>query len=1234
MFWSLNCSASFWSAIAKCLKNPCNCGYGTKYELWNRESKDKGDENPLCPPWNKGRDDNTCLTQFDYPGVFIAWYLKHCAEATNESTYFSPKIRLRYQACNIAACWTNSTTLNWDGDCVNWPTAYALPLLRICARIAVPETPADLGDPLPADPGYTKGRHLNTYGAEEADEEFPGDDGKSVMLTKPKLCAYKDPSLVDTVTTLGALGVDLMDWNPTNQAMHNTGELHPIAKVLIFLVTTVINTGNSLRDMIGSLLDAIGGVIIPGLDLFKVIFDAINAIMDYIGSIFIAILKEFGQFNRVVDSYKFGCVEVPVGPYPPPYCPQLTPFIPSPTTNAICEVGGYSNNTVIPLMSTSDHKCVVSQLVNNFVRNSIRISFDNFVPLCRNKEDPTKTDKCVEISGPFSGSAKGIHTASGFWDVIPSCTDSPGSVCVRTKIKAPQCNPGANSWCLSGFRVAYGSSTGKTSVPSNYFINGLVGCDENSGGTCQKVWGVNTGAFIDVSLIFPKIEDGYNMTLLKEDVSLNDTNGNARKLSVVIRRQSTAIADMPRGSETFQQDPKQICVFGDDNDLVGCENRITMKPKVKSKCASSLNSGYFVCQNDGKPCTSSSGTQYQGTVDYQSISSTVCGKIITTSSAMQACPSPTAVMCKASADATCQNAGAFCISSSGDVVSCQDNSSNVCTNSALKCTSPSGMEVSCSGISSTPKVLGCQEANQDPDVSISSELRSKCKNDYFKPAFIVVLKSGKDYTSAVMQPLSVNNFDIYNYRVNLAGYDFTSNVTDDKFTQKPFSGLKSINPSSIYGDYKPGPDDKTPAPYVVQGDGSLKEVDGVYLTGLEYVGGNDNDPKKPDIREGKYIQGGTFTCLQVSTMDRCSAANTTSCVLAKLLEEDTVNCVDFANKAQSPEYVGKLHLCDSTPGLLEKLLCVLEVGSLPGINGGAGITIKSCPGGTFCYTNDKNSGREVCKVGLLNNERYKPDPNYNIGASLSDNDFYDLNGSPGAGYDKTKYVLRDKTPVELGLCTTIPRPKCQAITSPDWANGAGATWPETDVGMQAVGKCPSGYSTFAPLTRYCIANASKMTVAFEKLDKDADGNTISCMPGAVQFSNTHTFPASYAQKKTANSYEFGTDKSNTVGGPNTFTSTLQFNIQDLSKVSYFRIAKIGYDDWVQVKVNGNFVAGQKDFKLLDIDLTKADSGQYRSDLGTIDIKSKLQPGFNNIKFELNVTGGGSLYYKIEYGIND
>ena len=75
LFWSLNCSASFWTAIAACLKNPCNCGYSTKYEWWNNNEKrlNKGDENPLCPPFNKGRDDNTCLTNFDYPGIFILW---------------------------------------------------------------------------------------------------------------------------------------------------------------------------------------------------------------------------------------------------------------------------------------------------------------------------------------------------------------------------------------------------------------------------------------------------------------------------------------------------------------------------------------------------------------------------------------------------------------------------------------------------------------------------------------------------------------------------------------------------------------------------------------------------------------------------------------------------------------------------------------------------------------------------------------------------------------------------------------------------------------------------------------------------------------------------------------------------------------------------------------------------------------------------------------------------------
>src|SRR5947209_168035 len=88
----------------------------------------------------------------DKPSDFTAYLLNMCAEESSANTYKTPKIRVRSQNCNLAACWGQATDLTGDGECVVWPGSYLMPLTRICARIAVP---ADPKTNTPADDGYT-----------------------------------------------------------------------------------------------------------------------------------------------------------------------------------------------------------------------------------------------------------------------------------------------------------------------------------------------------------------------------------------------------------------------------------------------------------------------------------------------------------------------------------------------------------------------------------------------------------------------------------------------------------------------------------------------------------------------------------------------------------------------------------------------------------------------------------------------------------------------------------------------------------------------------------------------------------------------------------------------------------------------------------------------------------------------------------------------------------------------
>lgn len=581
----------FWSDIANCLSDPCNCGGGDQVEQWDGRELNWGPENNLCPPWNKGggRDSHMCIDNEGYPDVFIPWYLKHCAEETPESNYFAPKIRIRNQTCNSFACWTLDETLNWDGECVVWPTPWGLPLLRICARVAVPQ---DNVRGLPADPGYTFRQHLNFEGAVKPDEPYVGVDKQPVYIDGPKLCAYRDPSAIDIISVSG-INIDIMDWNPTHQSIHKSQGLHPVARVILMFLNFVTQTGQSLNQMIAMLLDQLGGLIIPGFDVFRPIIEAFGKLFELFASVIEAIIREFGQFNRVVDDYNFGCVNIPLGPMPPPFCPTLAGLVPGVSTQEVCRT--QSDGTAAP--SNKDVPCVVSKLRNNSIKNTIRITYDDFVPLCRNGEDPTKTNKCVTLSnlGAFS-SASAMHTATARRDAIKPCSSAPsGAPCVNTMIPF-QCDISSNG-CEDGFRVVYGLKVGTKLIPSGYFYEFFDGkntqsmpdCSGSQNINCQEIWGINKGQFVDVSLEFPQVQAAGDLSPLTQDVSLKDSNGTNRSFKASLLRVPAQVGDI-------KQTNKQICVFENNTELVSCQNRATpLKPRVYD-CSSGLSG--LSCNND------------------------------------------------------------------------------------------------------------------------------------------------------------------------------------------------------------------------------------------------------------------------------------------------------------------------------------------------------------------------------------------------------------------------------------------------------------------------------------------------------------------------------------------------------------------------------------------------------------------------------------------------------------
>ncbi len=591
----ITANAGFWDAIGACFTDPCNCGDGDKNrrEYWNGIGNlyRTVDRNSLCPPWNKGggRNDNTCLIKGNYPSSSISggWYYENlCGEETPESTYLNPKIRVRGQQCNRFACWTTENTLSWDGDCVTLASGYGIPLHRVCARVAIP---ADYQTNFPQDPGYTQGEHLNFEGATVADEVVRGYDGQPIEFNPPKLCLYKDPAFLSFEN-----GFDILDLDPNKQPAHKTAAVHPVVKIILFFVDMGVQTGQTLSQLLGSLVDMIAGGDSSGQTTFvsvlKDLFDYIGWLIEEVGGVLTSVLEDIGQINRAVDA-TYGCVKIPMGPYPPPFCSTMSPFSQIAYVQNIC-----LRDSSGPLPSTKDEPCVVSSVENNFVRNSVRITFENFVPLCpAGAPAAANNDKCVAINnlGSFP-SASALHLASGKTDIIPLCASGNNSPCVQTTIPVPKRCIG-NVCSQVGFRVVYGLKIGSTSSPQSYFMDDAPNCPANNSTSCQEIWGINTSEFADVSVTFPTIQSASDiLPVVSNSINLTDKAG----------RVSNFVASVVRVSSydpvfQFSQSPKQICVKQGADILVGCVNRAPFtKPQVydcsNPSAGISCTSNYYV----------------------------------------------------------------------------------------------------------------------------------------------------------------------------------------------------------------------------------------------------------------------------------------------------------------------------------------------------------------------------------------------------------------------------------------------------------------------------------------------------------------------------------------------------------------------------------------------------------------------------------------------------------------
>ncbi|MGV2333229.1 MAG UNVERIFIED_CONTAM: hypothetical protein LVR18_03570 [Planctomycetaceae bacterium] len=919
-------------------------------ELWN--GREDGDEvvASFFPPYNRKAGRNGCLKQYRFPGPFEMFYNKYCAEESANSTYFSPKIRVRVQTCNVG-CWTLSNHLNGDGECTVYPGAFGIPLLRLCARLALP---ADPEAPSVADHGYTYGWHLNFEGAPETDPVYIDDLGKEVYLARPKVCAYWDPSLWDSLanyasilfggsfafaaTMLGNLSSNNIDQKIANAFIESTGsnpadernvgeallssiqaswqpdlwDLNPVSQnnhfhaggifFLFQLIIQAVKMGVGMADLGRSIIEMIPPEVMWMMHWVKEAWILLWLISVIGEAIIIPVLEYFGQMNNVVAA-AIGCVMVPLGPNPPPYCSPMASPPPLPKIQEICPTV-ILNGSITTLAPTQTQKCVNSKLENNAIHNVVRVGFDESLPLCKKGQEPG--DTCVKIFGSTTSSV--LHSMTSYTnpttgrktylDIIPVCstlapTKGP---CVISPTLITKCKADP-LWCSKGVRIVYANQAGDVSFPNDYYDSTVQDCDITKNSLCQSVWGVNIGDFVDIATQFPTFESSYKSSPLNSPISLlKDSTVNTLKVKASIVRKDTTLDSL----HTIE--PEMICVYDVRNSkemMVGCVPRASMPKPSVYKCGSS----------------------------------------------------------------------------------------------------PSG---------------------------------TSCVSSNTQPRMVVRAQIGKYATEG---PVTVVTNSVSESRINLAGYDYDSFVTDSNYAQKPFSGPRSINPLSIYGIYK---DNK--APYDSNGN-AIKNV--VYLNGLEYY-------------NGKYTRGGRLSCLSGYKFEDClTGKSNENCVRTSLVNKDFVKCTNFhtniLGKYQGISVCSTLQLKTYKPSATVKL---------PGaLSGTQNISVfKEASSGRYCYTyNGYEANGELCTIGYTSAVRETPSPIF--GDILAPNQYY--NYTRTASINQDVLAVRNKTAIEQGLCISVPElPKCAAISSSNAPANGNATWLETRSGEIATGQCLPGMSQY------------------------------------------------------------------------------------------------------------------------------------------------------------------------------
>ncbi len=335
------------------------------------------------------------------------------------STAFVPLIKVGLTVAIACVGWEGKVTLHGYGQC-----KFLGPFVRVCARNTAPCTHGN-------DRCCTS-RSNDTPTSTDCSAPSADNDlcPNCEATMKYRICAFEDPMFP----------ADLTDTKSGMMPFHRQTSVPPSV------------TGGNSVVMAGAFLFAVG-VLIPGLGAAAMLAGAglmlAGGIMDLIQFI-------TSKMNYTVVA-NHGCVDVPLTPFPPPFCSPIPGFSPQVSAISIChyssqyalssstiaglQAQGYTsaqiNNLNYKQISTADAQCEIAQnpsgvqSYSTYENPTMRLFFNNPLPFCNSNS----TSGTVQPGSDTCVVPVTLSTPYNLWfnnfSNIPVCSATITTNCIR-----------------------------------------------------------------------------------------------------------------------------------------------------------------------------------------------------------------------------------------------------------------------------------------------------------------------------------------------------------------------------------------------------------------------------------------------------------------------------------------------------------------------------------------------------------------------------------------------------------------------------------------------------------------------------------------------------------------------------------------------------------------------------------------------------------------------------------